>query len=130
MIRSVMEGVVFSLKDSLEIFGQIGLSGDHIIASGGGASSEVWLQIQADILEKEMKVCAVKEQACLGACIMAGIGAGLFENAAGAAERFVTFKDRHYEPRKEYEQMYREQYYIYRKLYENTKELMRENVHA
>ncbi len=130
MIRSVMEGVVFSLKDSLEIFGQIGLSGDHIIASGGGASSEVWLQIQADILEKEMKVCAVKEQACLGACIMAGIGAGLFENAAGAAERFVTFKDRHYEPRKEYEQMYREQYYIYRKLYENTKELMREKVHA
>lgn len=130
MIRSIMEGVVFSLKDSLEIFESIGLSGNRIIASGGGASSQVWLQIQADILEKEIKVCTVKEQACLGACIMAGIGGGLFKNVDEAVQRFVTFEDRCYEPREEYRQMYREQHQIYKELYENTKELMREKFHV
>lgn len=130
MIRSVMEGVVFSLKDCLEIFQQIGLDGNYIIASGGGASSDVWLQIQADILEKEIRVCSVKEQACLGACIMAGTGTGVFENASQAAGKFVTFRDERYEPREIYRQMYREQHRIYQELYKNNKELMRERVHA
>lgn len=125
MIRSVMEGVVFSLKDCLEIIEQIGITGDQIIASGGGASSGVWLQIQADILEKEVRVCDIKEQAALGACIMAGIGVGMFQNASEAADRFIRFREKRYEPREEYRSMYRERHRIYQELYKNTQNLMR-----
>lgn len=125
MIRSVMEGVVFSLKDCLEIMEQIGIEGDQIIASGGGASSEVWLQIQADILEKEVKVCDIREQAALGACIIAGVGAGMFEDVDEAAERFVKIRKKRYEPRAEYRSLYREQYRIYRELYQNNCKLMK-----
>lgn len=123
-IRSVMEGVTFSLKDSMEIFEQMGLKSDRIIASGGGASSSVWLQIQADILEKEIYVCKVKEQACLGACILAGIGSGILKSAEDGVERFVSYRHDCYEPRKQYQNMYREQHEMYQNLYVNNVEIM------
>ncbi len=124
MIRSVMEGVTFSLKDSLGIFEEIGVDSDWIIASGGGASSPVWLQIQADIFEKEVRVCTVKEQACLGACIMAGVGAGMFTDVKEACKAFVKFDERVYTPNTANIDRYRELYETYKKLYLQTVELM------
>ena len=89
MFGLISKAWTFGLKDSLEIFNEMGLSVDRIIASGGGAKSSVWLQMQADIFEKEVIVCKVKEQACLGACIMAGIGEGVFADAEKAADKLV-----------------------------------------
>lgn len=125
LIRAVMEGVVFSLKDSLQIFGEMGLRAERIIASGGGAASPVWLQIQADILEKEICVCSVKEQACLGACIVAGVGTGMLESVSEGVSRYVSFRGDTYEPREKLQEMYREMHRKYQKLYEHTKDLMR-----
>lgn len=96
--RAIMEGVVFSLKDSLQIFQQLGINGDEIIASGGGASSPTWLQIQADILEKDVCVCDVKEQACLGACLLAGVGMGMFSTVEEACRAHVRFQTKRYTP--------------------------------
>ena len=62
-IRSVLEGVVFSLKDCLEIIKAMNLKADKIIASGGGAKSEVWLQIQADIFNLPIYTNIVQEEA-------------------------------------------------------------------
>lgn len=124
-VRSVMEGVVFSLKDSLQIFEQMGLRADRIIASGGGASSPLWLQMQADILEKEICVSGVEEQACLGACILAGAGTGILESVEEGVKRFVSFRGDTYEPRRYLKELYREQYRKYQQLYQTTKELMR-----
>jgi xylulokinase len=122
--RAVMEGVTYSLKDSLSIFEEMGIAGDRIIASGGGATSPVWLQIQADIFEKKVQVCRVKEQACLGACIMAGIGVGIYKNAQQACEKYVEFDEKVYEPIQEHVLVYREAYAVFRKLYERTVDLM------
>lgn len=66
MTRAVMEGVTYALRDSMEILEEMGISGNRILASGGACASPVWLQIQADILGKEVQVCRTKEQACLG----------------------------------------------------------------
>lgn len=123
-VRSVLEGVTFSLKDSLTIFDELGISGDTIIASGGGASSDEWLQIQADIFEKRVTVCEVGEQACLGACIMAGVGTGIFQSVEEACERFVSFRDKVYEPNRENVKIYRELYKKYGKLYKQNEALM------
>lgn len=72
IVRAVMEGVTMSLRDSLTIFRELGIKCDTMIASGGGAKSHEWLQMQADIFHKKVIVCEVNEQACLGACILAG----------------------------------------------------------
>lgn len=128
MIRSVMEGVAFSLKDSLEIFDEIGIKGDRIIASGGGASSDVWLQIQADIFEKAVYVSCEKEQACLGACIMAGAGTGIFSSVQEACDRYIKFDDKIYYPNRNQMVKYRTSYEIYRELYSRTKDLFETEV--
>ncbi|GMQ61721.1 xylulokinase [Vallitalea maricola] len=122
-IRAVMEGVTFSLKDSLEIFKEIGIKGDRIIASGGGSTSPVWLQIQADIFESEVRVCRVKEQACLGACIMAGVGTGIYKNVKQACDQYVKFDEKIYYPQEQNVLKYREVYQVFKQLYERTKDL-------
>lgn len=124
LARAVMEGVTFSLKDSLEIFKEIGIPADSIIASGGGASSPVWLQIQADIFERKVQVCRVKEQACLGACIMAGVGIGIYKNVETACDKYVNFDEEIYIPQKQNAFKYRKMYRAFKSLYERTKDLL------
>jgi xylulokinase len=124
IVRSVMEGVVFSLKDSLSILEEIGIVGDKIIASGGGATDDVWLQIQADILGKDVYINSVSEQACLGACILAGLGTGIFEDISIACKSMVKLRQKVYRPNTKNIEIYKRNYFIYRELYENNKKLM------
>lgn len=73
--RSVMEGVIFSFRDVVEIFTRIGRSFTHIATSGGGAQSELWRQIHADIFKKKVvTVNGSREGAAYGAVIVAGVG--------------------------------------------------------
>lgn len=124
LIRAVMEGMIFSLKDCLVLMEQMGLQASgEVIASGGGAGSELFLQMQADIFEKQIKVCSVGEQACLGACILAGIGSGLFDIVT-ACDQYVTFNKKIYTPQKENFAVYRENYKKYHLLYETTNNFM------
>lgn len=124
MARAVMEGVTMSLRDSLTIFQELNIKCDTIIASGGGAKSHEWLQMQADIFHKKVIVCEVGEQACLGACILAGVGCGIFDTMKQAIERFVVFRDKVYMPDPENEKLYDKQYERFRTLYRNNKEWM------
>lgn len=124
MVRAVMEGVTMSLKDSLSIFKELGIKCDTIIASGGGAKSHEWLQIQADVFRKKVIVCEVSEQACLGACILAGVGTGVFDSIKQAVEKFVVFRDEVYEPDPSNEKLYNRQYERFQILYRNNKEWM------
>ncbi|MFA9465883.1 MAG: xylulokinase [Velocimicrobium sp.] len=122
-IRSVMEGVTFALKDSLQIFDEMGIKNEKVIASGGGASSNVWLQIQADIFNKEVQVCKEKEQACLGACIIAGVGIGIFTSFEEACNKHVRFEKKIYKPDDRNVKRYEEIYEVYKELYKNNVEL-------
>lgn len=124
MARSVMEGVTFALRDCMEILEQTGKRCDRIISSGGGASSPVWLQIQADILGKEIFVSSVTEQACLGACLLAGVSTGLFTGLEEAAARFVSMKKETYKPIPENALLYDRIYSSYRSLYARTADLI------
>lgn len=122
--RAVMEGVTFALKDSVMIMEEIGIKADRIIASGGGAKSKVWLQMQADVFNKEIQVIDVEEQATLGACIIAGIGTGIFQNAKEACDEYVTFKDKVYIPKQKNINKYNEAFKVFQSLYQKNKDIM------
>lgn len=122
--RSTMEGVVYSLKDSLLILQEMGVKSNKIIASGGGAKSPLWLQMQADILGMDIVVSKVKEQACLGACILAALGIGVYRNAEEACAKHVEFRDDIYHPNIERQAVYKKGYNIYRELYQRNSDLM------
>lgn len=113
---------MFSLKDSLQIFQQLGIDGDEIIASGGGASSPTWLQIQANILEKDVCVCDVKEQASW--CLLAGVGMGMFSTVEEACRAHVRFQTKRYTPNHCNFDKYREHFEVYQQLYRNNQNLM------
>lgn len=124
IVQAVMEGVVYSLKECLEILQKLGVDAPEIIASGGGATSKQWLQIQADILNKPVRASRVKEQACLGACLLAAVGTGIVSSLKEACERFVFMDEMVYMPRKENEEIYTKGYEKYRALYQCLWKLM------
>lgn len=123
-IQAVLEGVVYSLKDSLTLMENLGIHCDKVIASGGGAQSKVWLQMQADILGKNIHVNQVQEQACLGACMLAGIGVGVFASSRESSNKMVKLKEEVFRPNPDNIRVYKQAYEVYRELYQQNKELM------
>jgi xylulokinase len=128
MARAVMEGVVFSLKDSMELFAQLGRTPEFVIAAGGGAKSPLWLQMQADIFGTPVKVVKTAEQVCLGAATLAGIGTGLFPSYDEAARALVRYGDRVYEPNVRNASVYGDAYRRFRALYGANKALFQPEV--
>lgn len=94
MARAVMEGVVFSLRDGLEIMRGLGVPADEIRATGGGAKSPLWLQLQADIYGAEVATLAAEEGPAYGAALLAGVGAGVFVDVNEAVSRCVRVSGR------------------------------------
>lgn len=125
MVRAVMEGVVYAFRDCLEVILEMGLPCKRMIASGGGANSPLWLQIQADILGHDVHRSLVKEQACLGAAITAGVGTGLYPGFTEACAELVKFDDKVYRPIAANAPRYREGYQVYREIYRLDKGLFK-----
>ena len=125
LIRSIMEGVVFGLRDSLEIMKNLDVPINEIRAIGGGAKSKVWKQIQADIFQKEIKTMEKDEGPAYGAVILAGVGAGIFASIEEGVEKFVKIKEV-IEPQDKYMALYNDYYEIYKKLYDNLKGLFKD----
>jgi len=116
MVRSVLEGVSFGLKDSLELIKSLGVPVEQVRASGGGARSAVWRQIQADIFDAELVVINVTEGAPFGAALLAGVGAGVYKDVREAVSSAVRVVSRT-EPQPHAAAVYREMYPLYRGLY-------------
>ncbi len=76
MVRAVLEGVSFGLRDSLEMIKALGVPIEQVRASGGGARSPLWRQIQADVFGTELVLINVTEGAAFGAALLAGVGVG------------------------------------------------------
>ncbi|HET7559042.1 MAG TPA: FGGY-family carbohydrate kinase, partial [Limnochordia bacterium] len=89
VVRAILEGVTFSLRDSVEIFRELGQPAAQIRVIGGGAKSPLWRQIQADVFGAEVLTLAIDEGPAFGAALLAGVGAGWFAGAAEAAEALV-----------------------------------------
>lgn len=86
LVRAVLEGVAFGLRDSFEIIRDMGVRITEVRASGGGAASRLWTQILADVLGLDVVVMNVTEGAAYGAALLAGVGAGLFSSVEDACE--------------------------------------------
>ena len=97
MAGAVMEGVSFVLRKNCEHMAKAGLAPTAIIATGGGAKSPIWCQLQADITGLPVCIPAEKEAACLGAALIAAVADGHFQNFKEAADTCVRFSHR-YEP--------------------------------
>jgi xylulokinase len=93
LIRSLLEGVTFGMRDALEIMTGMGIAVDHVRATGGGARSEFWRQLQADIYKKPVAVTNAAEGPAYGVALLAGVGTGFWssvEEACAAAIQTVT----------------------------------------
>lgn len=120
--RAVLEGITFSLNETIEIFRESGKSIDTIISIGGGAKNEDWLQMQADIFNTRVIKLRSEEGPGMGAAMIAAYGCGWFESLKECADIFLE-KDREYNPIKENVEQYKSLFQIYQELYSKTNEI-------
>jgi len=89
MVRAVMEGVTYSMRDSLAIIRELGVPVKQIRASGGGSRSPFWRQIQADVFGQEVCTINAEEGAAYGVALLAAVGAGAFKDVVEACEATI-----------------------------------------
>jgi xylulokinase len=123
LARAVMEGVVFSLREGLEIMQALGLPLGEVRATGGGGRSPLWRQMQADIYGAAVATLAVEEGPAYGAALLAGVGTGLFTDVADAVDRCVVVGNVT-RPDPVAQERYAQVYAVYRDLYRNLRESM------
>ena len=123
MTRALMEGVIFSLKESLEIMRELGLPVGEVRAVGGGARSALWRQLQADIYGQPIRRTEVDEGPAYGAALLGGTAAETYQDI-GEACSVVRLRDEVTEPDQKRTRIYDEYYEIYRSLYPAQKDAM------
>lgn len=116
LVRAILEGISFGLRDSLELIKAKDIEPEEVRITGGGAKSDLWTQIQADIFGYKIKKTSINEGPAFGAALLAGVGAGIFESVDEAIEKTVNARTVA-RPNEEREQIYNEIYEIYRSLY-------------
>jgi xylulokinase len=122
VVRSILEGVAFSLKDTFTLFEAMHVPVSSIRLGGGGARSELWRQIQADVYGHDVEIVEAEEGAAYGAALLAGVGAkhwSSVEEACAAAVHVAT----RVQPYDAAEQVLKQQYSLYRQLYVALKPL-------
>jgi len=116
LIRAVLEGIAFSLKDTLTLFAEMGLPVTRIRLGGGGARSALWRQIQADVYGQEVEIVATEEGAAYGAALLAGVGAKLWASVDEACREVVQTKEC-FTPQPGITERMQERYAAYRRMY-------------
>jgi xylulokinase len=94
VIRAVLEGVAFSLKDTLTIFKELGIPVRGIRVGGGGARSALWRQIQSDVYGQAVETVQAEEGAAYGAALLAGVGVGAWASVDAACDSVVRVAKR------------------------------------
>jgi xylulokinase len=116
VIRSILEGVAFSLKDSFTLFAEMNVPVNRIRLGGGGARSPLWRQIQADVYGHQVETVKAEEGAAYGAAILAGVGAKRWPTVDAACSEIVRV-DQRTEPQPEVVELMQERYQAYRRMY-------------
>jgi xylulokinase len=94
VVRAILEGVAFSLKDTFTIFAEMNVPVKKIRLGGGGARSPLWRQIQADVFGHEVEIVEAEEGAAYGAAILAGVGAKIWPSVDAACDSVVRVAER------------------------------------
>ncbi|MBU0606924.1 MAG: xylulokinase [Armatimonadetes bacterium] len=116
LARAVLEGVAYGLRDSFELIAELGVEMPQVRASGGGARSKLWRQIQADVCRREMSVINVDEGAAFGAALLAGVGAGVYADVVAACRQTIKVVNT-LAPQPDAAAEYEEYYQLFRRLY-------------
>jgi xylulokinase len=93
VVRAIMEGVAFSLRDTLTIFAEMRVPVESIRLGGGGARSHVWRQIQADVYGQTVETVETEEGAAYGAALLAGVGASVWPTVDEACAATVRGRE-------------------------------------
>lgn len=123
MIRSTMEGIVYSMKESYAIFQSLGIKAKCMIAAGGGANSRLFCQIQADMYQCPVYTNQGKEQAGIGAAMTAAAGSGYFRNYEEACDSMVHLSSQVTEPVSANVRRYEEEFQRFKEIYHANKRL-------
>jgi len=107
LVRAVLEGVAFGLRDCLDVLADMGPKPESARASGGGARSRLWLSIVASVLELPLDRVALDAGAAFGAALLGGVAAGVYEDCADAVAQAVRTTER-IEPVADWVEPYRE----------------------
>jgi xylulokinase len=94
LARSIMEGVAYSLRDSLAILAEMKVPVKQIRASGGGAKSPLWRQIQADVFGQEVVTINAEQGPAYGVALLAAVGAGSYKNIQEACAANIRVVNR------------------------------------
>ncbi len=116
LTRAVLEGVAYSLRDTLTLFQELGIPARHIRVGGGGARSALWRQIQADVYGQPVEFLAAEEGVAFGAALLAGVGAGFWPDVDAACAAAIQVAGR-MQPNPQATQTYDREYLRYRRLY-------------
>jgi xylulokinase len=104
------------MREQIMIFRQMGIPIEQVRASGGGARSEFWRELQADMYETPVVTINVAEGAALGAAILAAVGTGAYGSVAEACTAIIQVKEK-CSPSKKAVAIYGRQYQKYGALY-------------
>lgn len=120
LTRSIMEGVTFALRDSLAIIQELGVPVRQIRASGGGAKSALWRQMQADVFGKKVVTINAEQGPAFGVALLAAVGAGAFKNVEEACGATIKVTSETAPDRKT-TRCYDQAFPVYQNLYRSLK---------
>ena len=121
MLRAVMEGVTYSLRDCVEVCREMGVNVSDMMACGGGGTSPVWRQMLADLYNCPVKTVDSKEGPALGVAILAMVGAGIYGSVPEACDAIIRTANIQ-EPVPENVPAYEKFYQMYRTIYPALKD--------
>ncbi|NMO97259.1 xylulokinase [Paenibacillus lemnae] len=120
--RAVLEGITFSLRESIDILRDSGKTIDTVISIGGGAKNEAWLQMQADIFNADIVKLESEQGPAMGAAMLAAYGSGWFPSLQACAAEFLR-ESKRYTPQPQAAEKYEELFGLYQEVYHRTREL-------
>jgi xylulokinase len=121
LIRSLMEGVTFGMRDAMEIMRGMGIGISQVRASGGGARSAFWRQLQADIYKASIVLTNASEGPAYGVALLAGVGTGVWKSVEEACKKSIR-QTAKIGPNKKSAAAYDRSFATYDKLYGDLKE--------
>ena len=122
VVRAILEGVAFSLRDTFTLFQEMDVPVTNIRLGGGGARSPLWRQIQADIYGRAVEIVEAEEGAAYGAAILAGVGAGMWSSVDAACHAAVRVASR-VNPQPASVATLNASYSAFRRIYSATREI-------
>jgi xylulokinase len=122
LVRAVLEGVAFGLRDCLDVLRELGVDARTARVSGGGARASLWLRIVASVLDVPLEQTASEEGSAMGAALLGGVAGGVFEDVHEAVARCVRVTGT-VEPDPDWRDAYAELLPPYRALYPALRDL-------